>query len=58
MMRDIFLSLFLFGLIFFNWPIISMFEHAISKYLFVAWFIFIVLIFIAAEYASKSDNGG
>ena len=58
MMRDIWISLFLFGIIFFNWPIISMFEHSISRYLFLAWFIFILLIFIASEYTKKSDNGG
>lgn len=58
MMRDIWITLFLFGVIFFNWPIVSMFEHAISKYLFLAWFIFIFLIFIAAESAKKNDNGG
>lgn len=58
MMRDICITLFLFGIIFFNWPIISMFEHSISKYLFLAWFIFIFLAFIASEYTRKNDNGG
>ena len=58
MIRDIWISLFLFGIIFSSWPIISMFEHGISKYLFLAWFIFILLIFIAAQYTKKSDNGG
>jgi hypothetical protein len=58
MMREVWISLFIFGLIFFSWPIISMFEHSISKYLFAAWFIFIALIFIAVEYGKKSDNGG
>jgi hypothetical protein len=35
-----------------------MFKHGISKYLFLAWFIFILLIFIAAHYTKKSNNGG
>jgi hypothetical protein len=58
MMQDVWISLFIFGGVFFSWPIISMFEHSISKYLFTAWFIFIALIFIAVEYWSKKGNGG
>lgn len=58
MMRDIWISLFLFGLIFFNWPIVSMFKHGISKYLFLAWFVFILFIFVASEFTKKHHNGG
>jgi hypothetical protein len=57
-MRDIWISLFIFGIIFFNWPVISMFEHGISKYLFAAWFLFIALVVIAVEYKKKNNNGG
>ena len=57
-MRDIWISLFIFGVIFFNWPVISLFEHDISKYLFAAWFLFIALVVIAVEYKKKNDNGG
>jgi uncharacterized membrane protein HdeD (DUF308 family) len=57
-MRDIWISLFIFGVIFFNWPVISMFEHGISTYLFAAWFLFIALVVIAVEYKKKNDDGG
>jgi hypothetical protein len=57
-MRDIWISLFIFGVIFFNWPVISLFEHGIAKYLFAAWFLFIALVVIAVEYKKKNDNGG
>ena len=57
-MSDNWISLFIFGVMFFNWPFISMFEHGISKYLFTAWFLFIVLLVIAVEYKKKNDNGG
>lgn len=57
-MRDIWISLFIFGVIFFNWPVISMFEHGISKYLFFAWFLFIALVVIAVEFKKKNNDGG
>ncbi|MBI4697393.1 MAG: hypothetical protein HY758_00330 [Nitrospirae bacterium] len=58
MKRDIWVFLFVLGVILFNWPIISIFRPDISKYLFLAWFIFIALIFFVAVYLKKRDNGG
>lgn len=57
-MRDIWISLFIFGVIFFNWPIISLFEHNIAKYLFAAWFVFIVLVLLSVGYRKKDEYGG
>jgi hypothetical protein len=58
MVRDIWIFFFALGIILFNWPIISMFEHGLSKYLFFVWFIFIALIFIMTEYAGRKGRGG
>jgi hypothetical protein len=58
MKRDIWIFLFALGIILFSWPIMSIFRYGLSKYLFLAWFIFIALIFIATIYKSKSNDGG
>lgn len=57
-MREIWIFLFAFGLILFNWPILSIFNYNLSIYLFIAWSIFILLIFLATRSSSKRDNGG
>jgi len=57
-MRDIWLFLFAFGVILFNWPILSIFNYNLSIYLFIAWFIFILLIFVASKKGNARDDGG
>jgi hypothetical protein len=58
MSKDIWIFLFVFGLILFNWPILSIFKYNVAHYLFLAWFVFIVLIFIATSYKKKNNDGG
>lgn len=58
MKRESWVLLFAVGAIFLGWPIISIFDYNLSKYLFLAWFIFIVLIFIATTYNKKGNSGG
>jgi len=57
MNRDIWIFLFALGIILFSWPLMSIFRYGISKYLFLAWFIFIALIFIATVYKRNDKNG-
>ena len=57
-MKDIWLFLFSLGVIFFGWPIISMFGHNLALYFFSAWIIFIFIIFIATMSNKKGDKGG
>jgi hypothetical protein len=57
MSRDIWIFLFALGVILFNWPLMSIFRYGISRYLFLAWFIFIALIFIATIYKRNKNNG-
>lgn len=58
MSRDIWIFLFVLGVILFSWPFMSIFKYNLSKYLFLVWFIFIVLVFIATVYKKKGNNGG
>jgi len=58
MKRDIWIFLFVIGVIFFNWPIISIFGYDLAKYLFLAWILFIALIFFMSIYSKKWKDGG
>ncbi len=58
MMREIWIFLFVLGLILFGWPFMSIFKNNLVAYLFTAWFVLIVLIFVLTVYSKKGDNGG
>ncbi len=58
MRRDISIFLFIFGIILFSWPLLSIFKYTLSHYLFLAWFMFIVLVFIATAVNKNGNNGG
>ncbi len=57
-MREIWIFLFALGVILFNWPILSIFNYNLSTYLFIAWSIFILLVFIATRKGDARDDGG
>jgi len=57
MKREIWILLFVMGLLFFSWPILSIFKHSLATALFAIWFIFIALIFIIALFSDR-ENGG
>jgi len=56
MKRDIWIFLFAIGLILFGWPIMSIFKHSLSIYLFLIWIIYIALIFIASIFTQEEDK--
>lgn len=58
MAKDIGIFLFFLGIILFNWPIMSIFKHHLSIYLFFAWFIFIVLVLISTAVKKNGNDGG
>lgn len=58
MKRDIWIFLFVLGAVLFSWPVVSIFKYDLSKYFFMAWLIFIALIFFATIYSKKKNNGG
>jgi len=55
--RDIWILLFVVGLLFFSWPIMSIFRGSLATALFIIWLVFIALIFIIAHF-SERENGG
>ncbi len=40
---EVWVMLFIVGVLGFNWPFIEMFNRALPAYLFVFWFVFIML---------------
>jgi len=58
MSRDISIFLFIFGIILFSWPLLSIFKYNLSYYLFLAWLIFIVLVLIATAVKKNGNSGG
>jgi len=58
MRRDVWILLLVIGLLVFNWPIMSIFKDDLATYLFVIWFIFIALIFVASKFSQREDGGG
>jgi hypothetical protein len=56
MMRDFWIFLFVIGLILFSWPFMSIFMDDLVLYLFSAWLLLIVLVFLAVR--RKGNEGG
>lgn len=56
-MRDILIFLFILGVFFFNWPIISIFRDNLAISLFVIWLVFIILVFITSTFSDREDGG-
>ena len=57
MKRDIWIFLFVIGLLFFSWPIMGIFKGSLATSLFILWFIFIAIIFIIAHFLEREDGG-
>ena len=58
MKRDIWVFLFFIGLLLFTWPLMYIFRDSLQNYLFFAWLLFIVLIFLIVKFSDRADNGG
>ena len=57
MKREIWVVLFGLGVLLFGGPFLTIFRDSLIYYLFIIWFVFIGLIFLASNY-SKRDDGG
>jgi len=51
---EIWVFIFILGLLGINWPFIEIFHTQVAAYLFVLWILFIVLI----AFAARKDNTG
>jgi len=57
MKRDIWVFLFGLGVLLFVGPFLSIFRDSLTYYLFIIWFVFIGLIFLASHYSKREDGG-
>jgi len=57
MKRDIWVVLFSLGVLLFSWPFLSIFHNSLTYYLFIIWFVFIGLIFLASAFSDREDGG-
>ncbi len=56
MRRDIWIFLFVLGLLFFSWPFMSIFKGSLIPYLFVIWLVFIAFICITAIFSERDEG--
>jgi len=57
MRRDVWIFLLALGVLFFTWPIMSIFKDSLAIYLFVIWLIFILLILVTSIFSQREDDG-
>lgn len=57
MRRDIWIFLFFLGSILFGWPFLKIFQRSLAYYLFIIWFAFIGLLFLASLLSDRGDGG-
>ncbi len=57
MKSDIWIFLFLLGLLLFFWPFLTIFRDNLASYLFAAWGIFIFLMYLATVYEGRGNGG-
>lgn len=57
MRRDIWIFLFFLGSMLFGWPFLRIFHESLTYYLFIAWFAFIGLLFLASLSTERGDGG-
>ncbi len=58
MRRDIWIFLFVLGVLFFSWPIMSIFQDSLVISLFIIWLVFIVFILVTSVFSKREDGGG
>jgi len=57
MKRETWVFLFCVGVLLFCGPFLAIFSSSLAYYLFIIWFIFIGLIFLASTFSERDDGG-
>lgn len=57
MRRDIWIFLFILGMLLFGWPFLIIFREKLAYYLFISWLIFIALVYLASRFSEGGDGG-
>ncbi|MEJ2183309.1 MAG: hypothetical protein P8Y66_07280 [Nitrospirota bacterium] len=52
--KDLWTFLFLLGVVLFNWPLLSIFEHSAPYYLFGLWAVFILVTVVLLNLTRKN----
>ena len=54
---EIWVFIFILGLLFLNWPVLDIFRIEVVRYLFIFWAVFIGLIAFATYKSKKLETG-
>ena len=54
--KEVWPFIFLFGLLFFNWPLMDIFEPVLLYYLYITWFLFILAIGFLATVRARTEK--
>lgn len=58
MRKDIWYFLFALGVIFFTWPVLSIFRDNLPSYFFIIWLVYIILVYLTSKSSEGEDGGG
>lgn len=56
--KEVWPFIFLLGLLFFNWPLMDIFEPVLPYYLYTVWILFILGIGLLATIRIRTDKNG
>ena len=54
--KEVWPFIFLFGLLFFNWPLMDIFEPVLPYYLYSVWVLFILVLGLLATDKNRVDQ--
>lgn len=56
--KEVWLFIFLVGLLLFNWPLIDLFEAVLPYYLYAAWVLFILGLGLLSTLRGRAEKNG
>lgn len=56
--RELFIFLFVLGLVLFNWPFLMIFSPTLPYFMFIAWGVFILAIALIGYFNAPRNKGG
>lgn len=55
--KELWFSLFFFGVLLFNWPFLEIFDLSLPQYLFIVWGAFIIVVGTVIKKMNKQGSG-
>ena len=56
--NEVWLFVFLVGLLAFNWPALDVFSASLPAYLFSAWLVLVAVIYLLSRTSPDKEDGG